>query len=53
MYRCLRDKTVWKRKTDDARDEARATEEKEVPVKACGLLERVLTRLRGEGRHIL
>jgi hypothetical protein len=53
VYGCLRNKAVWKRKTDDAGDKASATEEEEVPVETGRLLKGVLSRLCGKRRHVL
>lgn len=47
---CLGNQAIGKRKTENAGDACRETEEEDIPVKACGLLQGKLRALSNEGR---
>ena len=53
MYGRLRDEPVGQGQAEDAGDKGRAAEEEEIPVEAAGLLEGIVSGLRGDGADVL
>jgi hypothetical protein len=53
MDRCLRNQTVGQRQSENTANEARTSEEKEIPMEARWFLKRILSCLRRERTHIM